>query len=302
MWADPLPGGGTRVSFCIPSQRGRAARVAARRRRLTSSAARPFGAPVGPTEAGEVSSPARIRCACAMSLLGRGRHRRCLHAPPRPRRPHRSRSCRSTPDPHAVRLRHRRPGARRWSRTGGRPRSSTPASGSGGFVAAPRRGQWADIDRSAVGMSATWVDATRVGVPSDFYYLAANGPLLSRSDDRRAGRDRTQRVSSIIRPTCSRATATRRATSSPGRTACADPRRPATRWRVLRRGPGLRPRARPGDPALGALRGDGRDVDRGRGARASCGCSAPDRFGDPRRRLRPAPGRPRRSDARSTGL
>ena len=29
-------------------------------------------------------------------------------------------------------------------------------------------------------MSATWVDATRVGVPSDFYYLAATGPLLSR--------------------------------------------------------------------------------------------------------------------------
>lgn len=28
-------------------------------------------------------------------------------------------------------------------------------------------------------MSATWVDATRVGVPSDFYYLAATGPLLS---------------------------------------------------------------------------------------------------------------------------
>src|SRR5919108_4315410 len=33
---------------------------------------------------------------------------------------------------------------------------------------------------TAVGMSATWVDATRVGVPSDYYYVAANGPLLSR--------------------------------------------------------------------------------------------------------------------------
>ena len=29
------------------------------------------------------------------------------------------------------------------------------------------------------GIAATWVDATRVGVPSDFYYLAASGPLLS---------------------------------------------------------------------------------------------------------------------------
>jgi hypothetical protein len=35
------------------------------------------------------------------------------------------------------------------------------------------------MDGSAVGMTATWVDATRVGVPSDFYYLAATGPLLS---------------------------------------------------------------------------------------------------------------------------
>jgi hypothetical protein len=50
----------------------------------------------------------------------------------------------------------------------------------GGFVASPRIGGWPDVDGTAVGMSATWVDATRIGVPSDFYYLAANGPLLSR--------------------------------------------------------------------------------------------------------------------------
>ena len=50
----------------------------------------------------------------------------------------------------------------------------------GGFVASPRLGGWPHVDGTLVGMSATWVDATRVGVPSDFYYLAANGPLLSR--------------------------------------------------------------------------------------------------------------------------
>jgi hypothetical protein len=49
-----------------------------------------------------------------------------------------------------------------------------------GFVASPRAGGWPDIDGTSVGMAATWVDATRVGVPSDYYYLAANGPLLSR--------------------------------------------------------------------------------------------------------------------------
>jgi hypothetical protein len=36
------------------------------------------------------------------------------------------------------------------------------------------------MDGSIAGMTASWVDATRVGVPSDFYYLAARGPLLSR--------------------------------------------------------------------------------------------------------------------------
>lgn len=56
-----------------------------------------------------------------------------------------------------------------------------PTSGiRGGFIASPRHGRWSDVDGRTVGMSATWVDATRVGVPSDFYYLAANGPLLSR--------------------------------------------------------------------------------------------------------------------------
>lgn len=49
-----------------------------------------------------------------------------------------------------------------------------------GFVASPRAGGWPDVNGTAVGMSATWVDATRVGVPSDYYYVAANGPLLSR--------------------------------------------------------------------------------------------------------------------------
>ncbi|MDP9330740.1 MAG: hypothetical protein M3P11_08915 [Actinomycetota bacterium] len=57
------------------------------------------------------------------------------------------------------------------------------ASGSGdvrnGFTATPDRRAWERMDGSAVGMAATWIDATRVGVPSDFYYLAATGPLLS---------------------------------------------------------------------------------------------------------------------------
>jgi hypothetical protein len=63
----------------------------------------------------------------------------------------------------------------------------------GGFVASPEPEAWRRMDGSITGMAATWVDATRVGVPSDFYYLAASGPLLSRlthSNDCSA--DRTQ--------------------------------------------------------------------------------------------------------------
>lgn len=71
----------------------------------------------------------------------------------------------------------------------------------GGFVASPRVGGWPDIDGSAVGMSATWVDATRVGVPTDYYYLAANGPLLSRLTTSGNCRERSVRVYLDRRPT-----------------------------------------------------------------------------------------------------
>ncbi len=71
----------------------------------------------------------------------------------------------------------------------------------GGFVASPRVGGWPDVDGSAVGMSATWVDATRVGVPSDFYYLAANGPLLSRLTTSASCRQQFHEVYLDRRPT-----------------------------------------------------------------------------------------------------
>jgi hypothetical protein len=49
-----------------------------------------------------------------------------------------------------------------------------------GFVASPRPEAWGEAPRPVAGISATWVDATEVGVPSDYFYLAATGPLLSR--------------------------------------------------------------------------------------------------------------------------
>lgn len=58
--------------------------------------------------------------------------------------------------------------------------AGSPLDPRGGFIASPRPDAWERMDGSTSGMTATWVDATRVGVPSDFYYLAASGPLMSR--------------------------------------------------------------------------------------------------------------------------
>ncbi len=47
-----------------------------------------------------------------------------------------------------------------------------------GFVAAPRPESWNGDRPPMEGLAALWVDGTRVGVPSDYYYLAASGPAL----------------------------------------------------------------------------------------------------------------------------
>jgi len=56
-----------------------------------------------------------------------------------------------------------------------------PTSGGAreGFFASPSPDAWARMDGTTEGIAATWIDATVVGVPSDFYYLAATGPLFS---------------------------------------------------------------------------------------------------------------------------
>jgi hypothetical protein len=47
-----------------------------------------------------------------------------------------------------------------------------------GILAAPRPRTWAAERPPVEGLAAVWVDATAVGVPSDYYYLAATGPAL----------------------------------------------------------------------------------------------------------------------------
>jgi hypothetical protein len=60
--------------------------------------------------------------------------------------------------------------------------TAVPLTGDGssaGFLASPDPSRWRTVDGAMPGFAASWVDATEVGVPSDMYYLAATGPILS---------------------------------------------------------------------------------------------------------------------------
>ncbi len=62
-----------------------------------------------------------------------------------------------------------------------------------GFIAAPRISEWQQ-GTAALGMEVFWVDVAKVGIPSDYYYLAARGPALtSLSEDKSCDRG-TRRV------------------------------------------------------------------------------------------------------------
>jgi hypothetical protein len=47
-----------------------------------------------------------------------------------------------------------------------------------GLVASPDPRRWGEMDGSVPGLEVAWVDVTRVGIPSDLYYLAASGPAI----------------------------------------------------------------------------------------------------------------------------
>ena len=47
-----------------------------------------------------------------------------------------------------------------------------------GLVASPDPKGWGHMDGSVPGLEVAWVDVTRVGIPTDLYYLAASGPAI----------------------------------------------------------------------------------------------------------------------------
>ncbi len=69
-----------------------------------------------------------------------------------------------------------------------------------GLYASPRPHAWGRMDGTVAGMAALWVDATAVGVPSDYYYLAATGPALRRFTGSPDCRSEVERVFADHRP------------------------------------------------------------------------------------------------------
>ena len=63
-----------------------------------------------------------------------------------------------------------------------------------GLMASPDLERWQQMDGTEPGVEAAWMKVSRVGVPSDFFYLAAKWPVLPRLVDSRNCTTAQQRV------------------------------------------------------------------------------------------------------------
>jgi hypothetical protein len=120
-----------------------------------------------------------------------------------------------------------------------------------GLLAGPRPDVWYRDRPVREGYAAMWIDATRVGVPSDYYYLAATGPALDLITGSPECSARTQRVIADHRPAFAAGEP-----DSPGdfvatgQGVCAIGRRPA-RWAYFVAAPGYGPVREIGIPTSG---------------------------------------------------
>jgi hypothetical protein len=121
----------------------------------------------------------------------------------------------------------------------------------GGFFASPRPRAWGRMDGTTSGMAATWVDATRVGVPSDFYYLAASGPLLSQLDDSRDCSADRQRILIDNRPSFDHGAQTSPGDYMASAEGTCHAKGRLTRWAYFVDAPGFGPVRRIGIPSSG---------------------------------------------------
>ena len=120
-----------------------------------------------------------------------------------------------------------------------------------GFYASPSPARWSRMDGTTEGITATWVDATQIGVPSDFYYLAATGPLFSRLLDSPDCRAESERVFLNDRPSfVSGVSGSFGDYMARGDGTCSAHGR-ATRWAYFVAAPGFGPVRRMGIPRSG---------------------------------------------------
>jgi hypothetical protein len=119
-----------------------------------------------------------------------------------------------------------------------------------GFFASPEPAAWRRMDGSVAGMSATWIDATRVGVPSDLYYLAATGPVLGRLTHSRTCRPVSKRVIADHRPSFLTGVDSTGDYIARGEGTCRVHGVP-TRWAYFVAAPGFGPARKVGIPASG---------------------------------------------------
>ncbi len=135
-----------------------------------------------------------------------------------------------------------------------------PAGYHEGFVASPHPLGAPVAQTISQGISATWVDATQIGVSSDLYYLAATGPLLSRLQDAPGCRASSQRVFADHVPTFLDGDHSSVGDFvAEGQGVCRANGRHGDPLVVLHRRAGLRPRGQGRDRGLGALRRGCRD-------------------------------------------
>jgi hypothetical protein len=121
-----------------------------------------------------------------------------------------------------------------------------------GFIASPHPLGAPVAPTIGLGISATWVDATRIGVPSDLYYLAATGPLLSRLQDAPGCRADSQHVFADHVPAFIDGNYTSVGDFvAEGQGICRADGRPATRWSYFIAAPGFGPAGSVGIPGSG---------------------------------------------------
>jgi len=129
--------------------------------------------------------------------------------------------------------------------------SLDPATGyRSGLLAAPELDGWSRMDGSRAGIAATWVDATLVGVPSDFYYLAATGPLLTKLTRSEHCHADTARVFIDRKPAFLGADSSPGDYMARGSGTCSVEGRP-TRWAYFVAAPGFGPVRQLGIPSSG---------------------------------------------------